>query len=105
MVLPGLYSRSVQQEPEFNDVYAVDSVRRMTCIRKDIETETVCPDPEVKYILYSEGQRQVLDTNQEKWLSSTYFNYAKETVLLIHGYTGGDGKLPMVILRDGKLFK
>lgn len=102
MVLPGLCGRSVQQDQEHNDVYAVQSIRRIKCIRKDIETETVCPDPEVNYILYSEGQRQVLDTNQEKWLSSTSFNYDKETVLLIHGYTGGDGKLPMVILRDGK---
>lgn len=86
-------------------MYAIDSVGAMICIRKDIKAETVCPAPEVKYILYSEGQKQVLDTSQEKWLSSTSFNYHKETVLLIHGYTGGDGKLPMVILRNGKLAK
>ncbi|KAJ8968058.1 hypothetical protein NQ314_002497 [Rhamnusium bicolor] len=61
----------------------------------------MCPDPDIRYILYNNGEKQVVDYTQSDWLRQSIWDPTKEDVFLIHGYAGGDDVLPMVVLRDG----
>lgn len=42
-----------------------------------------------------------LDMTQHDWLRNSGWDPAKETMILIHGYAGGEDSLPMSVLRDG----
>lgn len=75
---------------------------RQDCSWRAIDDRAVCPDPDVKYILYAGGKREVVDAYQSDWLRSSSFDFNKESVLIVHGYAGGDDSLPIVVLRDGK---
>lgn len=61
-----------------------------------------CPDSDIRFILYSGGERQVVESFENDWLRQSIWDSTKENVFLIHGYAGGDDTLPMVVLRDGK---
>lgn len=39
---------------------------------------------------------------QTDWLRNSAWNSSHENIILIHGYAGGDGTLPIVVLKDGK---
>lgn len=72
------------------------------CSWRATDDEAVCPDPDVRYILYSGGKREVIDPYQTDWLRTSAYDVNKESVLLVHGYAGGDDTLPIVVLRDGE---
>ncbi|XP_049868055.1 pancreatic lipase-related protein 2-like [Pectinophora gossypiella] len=61
-----------------------------------------CPDPDLKLHLYTEGDlvKKVVDLNSEDWLRQSGWEPSHETILLIHGYAGGDDTLPITVLRD-----
>lgn len=44
-----------------------------------------------------------VDLFSEDWLRQSTWDPAHETILLIHGYAGGDDTLPITVLRDGYL--
>lgn len=60
-----------------------------------------CPDQDIRFILYSGGERQAVDSYDTDWLRQSIWDPTKEDVFLIHGYAGGDDTLPIVVLRDG----
>lgn len=43
-----------------------------------------------------------VDLFSEDWLRQSSWEPSHETILLIHGYAGGDDTLPIVVLRDGR---
>ncbi|KAJ2949977.1 hypothetical protein O0L34_g11304 [Tuta absoluta] len=61
-----------------------------------------CPDPDLKLHLYteSEPEKRVVDLYSEDWLRQSGWDPSHETILLIHGYAGGDDTLPITVLRD-----
>ncbi|XP_004926806.1 pancreatic lipase-related protein 2 [Bombyx mori] len=61
-----------------------------------------CPDPAVKLHLYTEAEpvKRVVDLFSEDWLRQSGWEPSHETILLIHGYAGGDDTLPIAVLRD-----
>ncbi|XP_060803836.1 pancreatic lipase-related protein 2 [Amyelois transitella] len=64
-----------------------------------------CPDPDVFLNLYTEAQpeKKLVDLSSEDWLRQSGWEPAHETVLIIHGYAGGDDTLPITVLRDAYL--
>ncbi|XP_023024635.1 phospholipase A1 VesT1.02 [Leptinotarsa decemlineata] len=70
------------------------------CVFRASNGRDVCPDPDVRYILYTNGQKQIVDYTQTDWLRQSIWDSTKEDVMLIHGYAGGDDELPMIVLRD-----
>lgn len=41
------------------------------------------------------------DMAHPDWLNDTEWEPAKENIILVHGYAGGDDTLPIAVLRDG----
>lgn len=80
----------------------ITNVTLRECPFRPINDPRVCPDPDIKFILYNEKGRQLVDISQSDWLRQSIWDPAKDDVLLVHGYAGGDDTLPMVVLRDGK---
>ncbi|XP_050310359.1 phospholipase A1 member A-like [Anthonomus grandis grandis] len=70
------------------------------CVFRPANAKDMCPDPDIRYILYSNGQKQVLDHGQTDWLRQSIWDPLKEDLFLVHGYAGGDDALPMNVLRD-----
>ncbi|CAH1995320.1 unnamed protein product [Acanthoscelides obtectus] len=70
------------------------------CVFRPTSDKITCPDPDLRYILYTNGEKQVVDYLQTDWLRQSIWDSTKEDILLIHGYAGGDDALPMVVLRD-----
>ncbi|XP_053612245.1 pancreatic lipase-related protein 2-like [Plodia interpunctella] len=64
-----------------------------------------CPDPDVFLHLYTaaEPEKKVVDLSSEDWLRQSGWEPTHETILLIHGYAGGDDTLPITVLRDAYL--
>ncbi|KAL4715481.1 hypothetical protein ACJJTC_009107 [Scirpophaga incertulas] len=64
-----------------------------------------CPDPDVFLHLYTEAEpvKKVVDLFSEDWLRQSGWEPSHETILLIHGYAGGDDTLPISVLRDAYL--
>ncbi|XP_059617747.1 uncharacterized protein LOC132262483 [Phlebotomus argentipes] len=74
-----------------------------SCIWKRGNDRDQCPDPDINMILYTGGlvrRKTLLDMDQADWLRNSGFNPNYESIILIHGYAGGDDTLPMVVLRD-----
>lgn len=68
------------------------------------ENDHSCPDPSIQIHLYKFGKEKInlqygLNESRE-WLNNDLYDRSLDNVILIHGYNGGDGALPMVILRD-----
>lgn len=65
----------------------------------------ICPDPSITLHLYTEEEpvKKVVDYYSEDWLRQSGWNPAHETIILIHGYAGGDDTLPIIVLRDAYL--
>ncbi|CAG9760469.1 unnamed protein product [Ceutorhynchus assimilis] len=61
----------------------------------------MCPDPDIRFVLYSNNEKQVYDHTQTDWLRQSIWDPLKEDMFLIHGYAGGDDTLPINVLRDG----
>lgn len=74
------------------------------CTWRPVNERQVCPDPDVRYVLYSKDEKEVLDSFQSDWLRQSNWDPNKEDVFIIHGYAGGDDTLPIIVLRDGKFF-
>ncbi|KAK9702891.1 Lipase [Popillia japonica] len=71
------------------------------CTWRPVNEKTVCPDPDVKYILYTNKvNREVIDITVTDWLRQSSWDSEKEDVLVVHGYAGGDDTLPIAVLRD-----
>ncbi|XP_026485519.1 pancreatic triacylglycerol lipase-like [Vanessa tameamea] len=64
-----------------------------------------CPDPNVTLNLYTEAEpyKKQVDLFSEDWLRQSSWEPSHETILLVHGYAGGDDTLPIVVLRDAYL--
>ncbi|VVC95620.1 unnamed protein product [Leptidea sinapis] len=62
----------------------------------------VCPDPNITLNLYTESYpfKKQVDLFSEDWLRQSDWEPSHETILLIHGYAGGDDTLPIIVLRD-----
>lgn len=73
------------------------------CTFRSVTQGEACPDSDVRFILYSGGEKQVVDSYQSDWLRQSIWDPTKDNVFLIHGYAGGDDTLPIVVLRDGKV--
>lgn len=43
-----------------------------------------------------------VDLYSEDWLRQSGWEPSHETILIIHGYAGGDDTLPITVLRDGE---
>lgn len=72
------------------------------CTWRPGNEKIICPDPDIKFILYAGGEKKVVDSYQSDWLRQSPWEPEKEDVFLIHGYAGGDDTLPISVLRDGK---
>ncbi|CAG4972259.1 unnamed protein product [Parnassius apollo] len=84
-----------------NDVYGNASFE--DCVwRREREP---CPDASVSLNLYTEAEpyKKVVDLYSEDWLRQSGWEPSHETILLIHGYAGGDDTLPIIVLRDAYL--
>ncbi|XP_047509303.1 pancreatic triacylglycerol lipase-like [Pieris napi] len=64
-----------------------------------------CPDPNITINLYTEAEpeKKTVDLFSEDWLRQSSWEPSHETILLIHGYAGGDDTLPIIVLRDAYL--
>ncbi|KAF4517960.1 hypothetical protein B566_EDAN005327 [Ephemera danica] len=71
------------------------------CGRPKSESLT-CPDDDIIFYLYSgpNAIRERIDVNDPQWIKNSKFNPALPTVLLVHGYRGGDSLMPMVVAKD-----
>lgn len=56
----------------------------------------------MKFILYSGGSKQYMESSSSDYLRHSIWDPTKENIFLVHGYAGGDDTLPIVVLRDGK---
>ncbi|XP_055596648.1 phospholipase A1 member A-like [Uranotaenia lowii] len=73
------------------------------CVWKRGHGADRCPDPDIRTILYTSGvvkDKLEFNMNHPDWLNDSEWDPAKENVILIHGYAGGDDTLPMAVLRD-----
>ncbi|XP_068897887.1 lipase member H-like [Tenebrio molitor] len=70
------------------------------CSFRPTDQRQRCPDPDIRYILYSGTKNQTVNYIQSDWLRQSIWDHTKEDIILIHGYAGGDGTLPMAVLRD-----
>ncbi|XP_031834606.1 phospholipase A1 [Nomia melanderi] len=76
---------------------------RHKCIWRRGNDKDSCPDPDVRVFLYAPGRpRRELDSRSSDWLRQDY-DPTKESVILVHGYAGGDDTLPIAVLRDAYL--
>ncbi|RVE52624.1 hypothetical protein evm_002743 [Chilo suppressalis] len=64
-----------------------------------------CPDPAVLFNMYTEAEpvKKTVDLFSEDWLRQSGWEPSHETILLVHGYAGGDDTLPITVLRDAYL--
>ncbi|XP_030755491.1 lipase member H-like [Sitophilus oryzae] len=70
------------------------------CVFRPANAKDMCPDPDIRYILYTNGKKEVVDQTQSDWLRQSIWDPLKENMFLIHGYAGGDDTLPINVLRD-----
>ncbi|XP_046744912.1 phospholipase A1-like [Diprion similis] len=68
------------------------------------EFEHRCPDPDIKVYLHK-FEKERIELRQgiagsHEWLNNDIFDPGLDNVFLIHGYNGGDGVMPMAVLRD-----
>ncbi|XP_039442735.1 phospholipase A1 VesT1.02-like isoform X1 [Culex pipiens pallens] len=73
------------------------------CVWKRGNGEDRCPDADIRTILYTSGivkEKFVFDMDHPDWLNDTEWEPAKENIILVHGYAGGDDTLPIAVLRD-----
>lgn len=65
------------------------------------EFDSRCPDPDINVYLYKFGKERLkLENSPRNWIDNDLYDPQNDNVILIHGYNGGDGALPVVILRD-----
>ncbi|EZA56883.1 Phospholipase A1 member A [Ooceraea biroi] len=83
---------------------AAAAYNKEDCLWRRGNDQDVCPDPDLYVYLYTPGRpRRLLDPSQQSdWLRQDY-EPTKDSVILIHGYAGGDDILPVAILRDAYL--
>lgn len=70
------------------------------CVYKPANATHLCRDPDLRFVLYNNGQKQVYDSNQTDWLGQSVWDPLKRDILLVHGYGGGDDTFPINVLRD-----
>lgn len=73
------------------------------CVFRPFNQEEACLESDVKFVLYSGGNKQYMDSFSNDYLRHSIWDSTKENIFLVHGYAGGDGTLPVVVLRDGKV--
>ncbi|XP_069687339.1 phospholipase A1-like [Periplaneta americana] len=84
----------------------VTNATREDCIWRRGNDRDNCPDPDVKYYMYTSkalSQRKQVDVTGADWLRANGWEPNDDSVVLIHGYGGMDGSFPMVVLRDAYL--
>lgn len=81
---------------------SISNNTRKDCTWRPTDEKAVCPDADIKFILYANKEKYVVDPYQSDWLRSSPWEHGKESILIIHGYAGGDDTLPIAVLRDGK---
>jgi len=47
------------------------------------------------------GEADEINTRDPGWFSRSNFNPELPTVMLVHGYRGGDSLMPTVVLKNG----
>lgn len=73
------------------------------CVFRPYNEGEPCVQDDVKFILYSGGKKQYMESFNNDYLRHSIWDPTKENIFLIHGYAGGDDTLPIVVLRDGKV--
>ncbi|KAJ4428463.1 hypothetical protein ANN_24500 [Periplaneta americana] len=100
-VPPGCTAQSLLSQALF--LGNVTNATREDCIWRRGNDRDNCPDPDVKYYMYTSkalSQRKQVDVTGADWLRANGWEPNDDTVVLIHGYGGMDGSFPMVVLRD-----
>ncbi|XP_070506808.1 phospholipase A1-like [Chironomus tepperi] len=87
---------------------SVFNTTRDDCIWKHGNERDICPDPDIKVIMYTSFNgknhaKLLFDMNEDYWLRMSSWNNTKENIILVHGYASGDDVLPMSVLRDAYL--
>ncbi|XP_055541428.1 phospholipase A1 member A-like isoform X1 [Wyeomyia smithii] len=73
------------------------------CVWKREGADNLCPDPAIRIIMYTSGivkDKLVFTMDHPDWLNDSEWQPAKENIILVHGYAGGDDTLPIAVLRD-----
>ncbi|XP_076250878.1 lipase member H-like [Rhynchophorus ferrugineus] len=70
------------------------------CVFRPANAKDLCPDSGIRFILYTNGRKEVVDQSQTDWLRQSIWDPLKENMFLVHGYAGGDDTLPINVLRD-----
>lgn len=76
---------------------------REECVWRPANEVGTCPDPDINFVFYSSKNQtvgDVVDMDQSDFLRRPDFDPLKQSVILIHGYAGGDGIFPGVMLRN-----
>ncbi|XP_065341099.1 phospholipase A1 VesT1.02-like isoform X1 [Cloeon dipterum] len=70
------------------------------CLQKD--ERLMCPDPDIRFYLYvgSSGEADEINTTDPEWFARSKFNPEAPTVMLVHGYRGGESLMPTVVLKN-----
>ncbi|XP_054260508.1 uncharacterized protein LOC128985151 [Macrosteles quadrilineatus] len=88
------------------------NMSREDCIWRRGGERDQCPDPNIFYYLYipnrtedGDGRPHIerVDLHSPRWLHSSHYDPALDTVVLIHGYAGVTDVLPVGVLRDAYL--
>ncbi|CAH1407090.1 unnamed protein product [Nezara viridula] len=79
-------------------------MKREDCIWRRGENRDPCPDPDVKYYFYGQGNiAEEVKGEPLSWVRESQHDPTKDTVVLVHGYAGISDELPMGVLRDAYL--
>ncbi|XP_059470056.1 pancreatic triacylglycerol lipase-like isoform X2 [Neocloeon triangulifer] len=70
------------------------------CLQKSEKLQ--CPDPDIRFYLYvgTSGEADEINTTDPEWFAQSQFNPDAPTVMLVHGYRGGDSLMPTVVLKN-----
>ncbi|XP_067009690.2 phospholipase A1 VesT1.02 [Anabrus simplex] len=79
---------------------------RADCVWRRGMDRDPCPDPDIKYFLYTSAdpqRRSTLSIVARDWLRLSGWDPNHDNVFIIHGYAGGDHQLPVAVLREAYL--
>ncbi|KAL3269415.1 hypothetical protein HHI36_008485 [Cryptolaemus montrouzieri] len=80
---------------------SISNLTLKDCTFRPDNNPRLCPDQEIRFILYTpDGSRRVFSYEQDDWLRQSEWDPDNDNVVVVHGYAGGDEKLPMAVLKD-----
>ncbi|CAB3376611.1 Hypothetical predicted protein [Cloeon dipterum] len=86
----------------FGNVSQTNVTSQLFCT--SLSSSDSCPSPYAKFYLYTpDGTRTLIDQTDPNWFSKSKFDKSQPTVLLFHGFGGGDNIGSMPLLRRAYL--